>query len=101
MKFQLAFAVFILSFGALRAQIDILGFSPTIQNSVKGAFPTSTFLTQAVGMIPTAVGNGGDATVDYISNGAFFGDGLTGSVTASANVNIGTGVSTSVVWNTT
>lgn len=85
-----------------RGQFDLLGMDELIGNAVTSSFPSSVFRDQVVGQIPQAIGNGGSATVTGVNGGGYLiGNGVTGATTASANVNIGTAVSTSVTWTTT
>lgn len=99
----IAYAVAILLSAVVsRGQIDLLGMDELIRNAVTSSFPASVFRDQVVGQIPQAIGNGGSATVTGVgSGGSLIGNGVAGATTASANVDIGTAVSTSVTWTTT
>lgn len=59
-------------------------------------------LNQALGQVVGAIGNNGNVVVTgRDASGNLVGSALAASTTASANMDIGTGLSTSVVWVTT
>lgn len=103
MKLKSALLVSLLGLALkLSAQVTLVGYSDVIGIRISESFPSSIMLTQALGQITNAIGNGGDAIITgRDSGGNLIGTGLVGSTTASANFNIGNNVSISVVWTTT
>lgn len=92
----------LLSSGIAKAQVDLLGMDQLIGNALTSSFPASSFRDQVVSQIPQAIGNGGSPTVTGVNGeGYLIGNGVAGATTASANVNIGEAISTSITWTTT
>lgn len=87
---------------SLKAQLEILGTDELIGAAVASSFPESVFRDQVIGQLTQAIGNNGDAIATGVnsSTGLLIGNGVAGATTASANVNIGTAVSTNITWTT-
>lgn len=94
--------VIVASAVAAVAQVELLGFSELVQGGLRDNFPSSKLLNDVISQIPAAVGNYGTPIVKGLDlNGNIIGDGTGGSTVASANVNLGDAVSTSIVWTAT